>query len=213
MDTVGSASGPLSHERMVVCQVPTSACQRAPAAPSRLRRPCPPCSVVAARPQRLDAADPDHVLVPLPDEAIDHVRILRRHVASLGPVRLDVEELPVPVGRSERRLDPERLPGAVAQIGAAVLLLADRLLVDGAAAPPLELVDERFTTAEAARRGAEDLDAGAAVVLLALAAPPLPACPACGALAGAFGCGKKPSERIAEKIAEKKREEKINDSV
>ncbi len=31
---------------------------------------------------------------------------------------------------------------------------------------PLELVDERFTTAEAARRGAEDLDAGAAVVLL-----------------------------------------------
>lgn len=31
---------------------------------------------------------------------------------------------------------------------------------------PLELVDERFTTAEAARRGAKDLDAGAAVVLL-----------------------------------------------
>ena len=31
---------------------------------------------------------------------------------------------------------------------------------------PLELVDERFTTAEAARRGAEDLDAGAATVLL-----------------------------------------------
>ena len=31
---------------------------------------------------------------------------------------------------------------------------------------PIELVDERFTTAEAARRGAEDLDAGAAVVLL-----------------------------------------------
>ncbi len=31
---------------------------------------------------------------------------------------------------------------------------------------PLELVDERFTTAEAARRGADDLDAGAAVVLL-----------------------------------------------
>jgi putative Holliday junction resolvase len=33
-------------------------------------------------------------------------------------------------------------------------------------AVPLELVDERFTTAEAARRGADDLDAGAAVVLL-----------------------------------------------
>jgi putative Holliday junction resolvase len=31
---------------------------------------------------------------------------------------------------------------------------------------PLTLVDERFTTAEAARRGATDLDAGAAVVLL-----------------------------------------------
>lgn len=31
---------------------------------------------------------------------------------------------------------------------------------------PIELVDERFTTAEAARRGAADLDAGAAVVLL-----------------------------------------------
>ncbi|HEY6959602.1 MAG TPA: Holliday junction resolvase RuvX [Candidatus Limnocylindria bacterium] len=31
---------------------------------------------------------------------------------------------------------------------------------------PLDLVDERFTTAEAARRGADDLDAGAAVVLL-----------------------------------------------
>jgi putative holliday junction resolvase len=31
---------------------------------------------------------------------------------------------------------------------------------------PLELVDERFTTAEAQRRGADDLDAGAAVVLL-----------------------------------------------
>ena len=31
---------------------------------------------------------------------------------------------------------------------------------------PLELVDESFTTAEAARRGADDLDAGAAVVLL-----------------------------------------------
>ncbi len=31
---------------------------------------------------------------------------------------------------------------------------------------PMQLVDERFTTAEAARRGASDLDAGAAVVLL-----------------------------------------------
>jgi len=31
---------------------------------------------------------------------------------------------------------------------------------------PLELVDESFTTAEAARRGADDLDAGAAVILL-----------------------------------------------
>ena len=31
---------------------------------------------------------------------------------------------------------------------------------------PIELVDERFTTSEAARRGAEDLDAGAAAVLL-----------------------------------------------
>jgi putative Holliday junction resolvase len=31
---------------------------------------------------------------------------------------------------------------------------------------PVELVDERFTTAEAAHRGAQDLDAGAAVVLL-----------------------------------------------
>ena len=31
---------------------------------------------------------------------------------------------------------------------------------------PIELVDERFTTAEALRRGAEDLDAGAAAVLL-----------------------------------------------
>lgn len=31
---------------------------------------------------------------------------------------------------------------------------------------PLELVDERFTTAEAAHRGALDLDAGAAAVLL-----------------------------------------------
>lgn len=31
---------------------------------------------------------------------------------------------------------------------------------------PIELVDERFTTAEAARRGADDLDAGAAAVLL-----------------------------------------------
>jgi len=31
---------------------------------------------------------------------------------------------------------------------------------------PLELVDESFTTAEAARRGAPDLDAGAAAVLL-----------------------------------------------
>jgi putative Holliday junction resolvase len=31
---------------------------------------------------------------------------------------------------------------------------------------PIDLVDERFTTAEAARRGADDLDAGAAVVLL-----------------------------------------------
>ncbi len=31
---------------------------------------------------------------------------------------------------------------------------------------PVELVDERFTTAEAARRGATDLDAGAAAVLL-----------------------------------------------
>jgi putative Holliday junction resolvase len=31
---------------------------------------------------------------------------------------------------------------------------------------PIELVDERFTTAEAASRGADDLDAGAAVVLL-----------------------------------------------
>lgn len=31
---------------------------------------------------------------------------------------------------------------------------------------PLELVDERYTTAEAARRGALDLDAGAAAVLL-----------------------------------------------
>jgi putative Holliday junction resolvase len=35
-----------------------------------------------------------------------------------------------------------------------------------ALARPIELVDERFTTAEAARRGAPDLDAGAAVVLL-----------------------------------------------
>ncbi len=31
---------------------------------------------------------------------------------------------------------------------------------------PVELVDERFTTAEAAHRGAADLDAGAAAVLL-----------------------------------------------
>lgn len=31
---------------------------------------------------------------------------------------------------------------------------------------PIELVDERFTTAEAESRGATDLDAGAAVVLL-----------------------------------------------
>jgi putative Holliday junction resolvase len=31
---------------------------------------------------------------------------------------------------------------------------------------PIELVDERFTTTEAASRGARDLDAGAAVVLL-----------------------------------------------
>jgi putative Holliday junction resolvase len=31
---------------------------------------------------------------------------------------------------------------------------------------PLTLVDERFTTAEAEHRGADDLDAGAAVVLL-----------------------------------------------
>ncbi len=31
---------------------------------------------------------------------------------------------------------------------------------------PIELVDERFTTAEAASRGADDLDAGAATVLL-----------------------------------------------
>jgi len=31
---------------------------------------------------------------------------------------------------------------------------------------PLQLVDERFTTAQAAHRGATDLDAGAAVVLL-----------------------------------------------
>lgn len=31
---------------------------------------------------------------------------------------------------------------------------------------PLDLIDERFTTAEAARRGADDLDAGAATVLL-----------------------------------------------
>ena len=31
---------------------------------------------------------------------------------------------------------------------------------------PIDLVDERFTTAEAARRGATDLDAGAAAVLL-----------------------------------------------
>jgi putative Holliday junction resolvase len=31
---------------------------------------------------------------------------------------------------------------------------------------PVELADERFTTAEAARRGAADLDAGAAAVLL-----------------------------------------------
>ena len=31
---------------------------------------------------------------------------------------------------------------------------------------PLDLIDERFTTAEAARRGADDLDAGAAAVLL-----------------------------------------------
>lgn len=31
---------------------------------------------------------------------------------------------------------------------------------------PVELVDERFTTAEAAHRGATDLDAGAAAVLL-----------------------------------------------
>ena len=35
-----------------------------------------------------------------------------------------------------------------------------------ALALPIELVDERFTTADAARRGADDLDAGAAVVLL-----------------------------------------------
>jgi putative Holliday junction resolvase len=35
-----------------------------------------------------------------------------------------------------------------------------------ALALPIELVDERFTTAEAKSRGAEDLDAGAAVVLL-----------------------------------------------
>ena len=35
-----------------------------------------------------------------------------------------------------------------------------------ALALPIELVDERFTTAEAAGRGATDLDAGAAVVLL-----------------------------------------------
>jgi len=33
-------------------------------------------------------------------------------------------------------------------------------------ARPIELVDERFTTAEAVRRGSADLDAGAAVVLL-----------------------------------------------
>jgi putative Holliday junction resolvase len=33
-------------------------------------------------------------------------------------------------------------------------------------AVPIELVDERYTTAEAARRGAGDLDAGAATVLL-----------------------------------------------
>jgi putative Holliday junction resolvase len=35
-----------------------------------------------------------------------------------------------------------------------------------ALALPIELVDERFTTAVAAHRGATDLDAGAAVVLL-----------------------------------------------
>ena len=35
-----------------------------------------------------------------------------------------------------------------------------------ALARPLELVDERYTTAEAASRGAPDLDAGAATVLL-----------------------------------------------
>ena len=35
-----------------------------------------------------------------------------------------------------------------------------------ALALPIELVDERFTSAEAARRDADDLDAGAAVVLL-----------------------------------------------
>jgi len=35
-----------------------------------------------------------------------------------------------------------------------------------ALALPVQLVDERFTTAEAARRGADDLDAGAAAVLL-----------------------------------------------
>ena len=58
---------------------------------------------------------------------------------------------------------PLNLQGEVGHQAARVRTFAESARV---LALPIELVDERFTTAEAAGRGATDLDAGAAVVLL-----------------------------------------------
>jgi putative pre-16S rRNA nuclease len=58
---------------------------------------------------------------------------------------------------------PLNLAGEVAHQAARVRAFAESARSLGI---PIELADERFTTAEAARRGATDLDAGAATVLL-----------------------------------------------
>ncbi|MEK7863692.1 MAG: Holliday junction resolvase RuvX, partial [Chloroflexota bacterium] len=58
---------------------------------------------------------------------------------------------------------PLNLKGEIGHQAERVRTFAESLRALGR---PIELVDERFTTAEAQRRGATDLDAGAAVVLL-----------------------------------------------
>lgn len=83
---------------------------------------------------------------------------LARDLILLGEVARREEVAALVIGM------PLTLRGEVGYQGARVQRFADAARV--ALALPLCFADERFTTAEAAARGATDLDAGAATVLL-----------------------------------------------